>query len=274
MKNDIQYLLLCQNLSETEDSLTGMLNPAGMERAVQTAMTENSEMLLTVLKVCLFHDDFTDANQNSKVDAILDAAAAVRQFTGENGICARTSDNTFMILHKGERSYCDAFADMLCAFLTQHKKYLKNYGMDSFVCCTVCGSDFTEMEEQCSSIIQQKENEIRSKQQLLNYSLMLETRNYIYLNPIHKLSIDEVCKKHSYSIGHLRVMYKECFGISFNQDCIFGRTAMAKYLLCLSDMHISDVSRSCGYHDDKYFIRQFQVVSGFSPSAYRSLFQR
>lgn len=274
MKSDIQYLILCQNLSETKDSLTGMLNYNGIERAFQAAITENSNMFLTVLRVCLFHDDFTDVNRNQKIDSLLDAAEAVRRFTGESGICGRISDNTFMILHRGNPSYCDVFSDLLSSFVIQHKKYLKNYGMDSFVCCTVNGSVLSEMETECNRILDEKQKAIRVRHQIMNYPLMLETRNYIYLNPTYKLSIDEVCKKHSYSVGHLRAMYKDCFDISFNQDCISGRIAMAKYLLCLTDMHVSEVSKSCGYHDNKYFIRQFQIVSGFSPNTYRELFQR
>lgn len=100
---------------------------------------------------------------------------------------------------------------------------------------------------------------------------MLSIRNYIYLNPVHKISISDVCKIHSYSVGHLRAMYKDCFDISFNQDCINGRISMAKYLLCLTDMPVSEISKSCGYNDNKYFIRQFHQITGVSSHIYKEL---
>jgi AraC-like DNA-binding protein len=99
---------------------------------------------------------------------------------------------------------------------------------------------------------------------------MLEIRNIIYLNPDEDISADDICRQFSYSPGYMRAAYKNCFGISFHQDCINSRLSMAKYLLATTNMTIAAIADKCGYCDQKYFIRQFLTGTGITPNQYRT----
>lgn len=276
MKNDIQYLMQCQNLSETKDSLTGLKNRNGMERAYPAARSAADKLCFTALRICLFHDEFTDLDKRNKVTSILNAADAVKCFGGTESLCGRTDDHTFVVLMPRKEADKPCCSDQLTALLIRHKAYLQHYGMDSFVCETVevqPAESFADLYERTCNLLEQRRNEIRQRRTTPNYALMLQMRNLIYRNPTQVPPVSDFCKQYAYSIGHLRVLYKACFGISFHQDCICGKIAMARCLLCCSDRSVSDIAAYCGYHDNKYFFRQFQIVTGLSATRYRAVFQ-
>jgi AraC-like DNA-binding protein len=205
---------------------------------------------------------------------ILDAAEAVRQF-GSNyeSACGRTRDNYFDCYIKAPGASPDFLADKLTSILMQHKIYIENYGMDSFICLTFkCNGDesYQEIEDLCLPAYINQLEIMRQRKQNYHYKKMLEIRNFIYLHPQETFSTEEICTRYSFSPGYLRVTYKKCFGVSFYQDCINSRIAMAKYLLCTTNLHISTVAEQCGYTDSKYFMRQFINCTGITPNQYRS----
>ena len=102
-----------------------------------------------------------------------------------------------------------------------------------------------------------------------HYEQMLEIRNSIYLNPKKPPSTDEICRKYTFSPGHLRTIYKKCFKVSFHQDCIRSRISLAKYLLYTTNIPIASVADQCGSEDDKYFLRQFQNCIGMTPKQFK-----
>ena len=55
LKNDIRYLLSCQNISEYKDTLTGLYNLNGMKRVYSSAeYTEGKSLSLIMLRINLF----------------------------------------------------------------------------------------------------------------------------------------------------------------------------------------------------------------------------
>ena len=90
---------------------------------------------------------------------------------------------------------------------------------------------------------------------------------------IDELRRDEVlCRELNIGIAHFRHVYKNFFGISFNQDCIASRAALAKFLLFTTSFDVNTIAAKCGYSDEKYFMRLFQKNTSFTPSQYRKLF--
>ena len=169
------------------------------------------------------------------------------------------------------------FDEHLGALLLGHRAYFEHYGTDSFLSATVnvhAGECFTDLFSRACDALEQKLNRARRKRATPGYSLMLRIRNSIYMNPTEELSIEHFCKQYAYSAGHIRAMYRECFEISFHRDCICSRITMAKNLLCLSEISVSEISKLCGYNDSKYFFRQFRLVTGLSATQYRELFRR
>lgn len=273
MKNDIQYLTKCQNLSGQRDSLTNLYNAKGMESVYRSLKrTGNTDFTYVLLKICIFENAFPNVDQ--KISAILDAAEAVKEFCGSKDICERISDTVFACFVYGKGSNTELLADRLSSIFLQRKDYIKNYGMDSYLCLAVqCDQDSTR-----SKLLAFSTSHLDAKLKLLSenrslpyYQEMLQIRNTIYIAPEKTVSMESICQAHAFSCGHLRVLYKNCFGISIHQDCIRARIAKAKYLLCTTDQNVRHIAEQCGYQDEKYFLRQFSKITGYTPKQYRYL---
>ncbi|MGN0647758.1 MAG: substrate-binding domain-containing protein [Oscillospiraceae bacterium] len=272
IKNDIRYLTQCQNLSESRDSLTGFYNESGMEKHYYAALSgsENAFVQLSMLKTCLFGDELDTVV--SKTAAISEMADAVKQFCGTDGICARIGEDIFICMtHKPEAT--DAMlTDKLQAFVMQHPAYLRTYGTDSFVCCTVsCSRDtaYSDAIALCRNQTDALAAEIAQRRNQLNYDIMLQIRNAIYADPKTPHDTEDVCQQYSYSPGYLRALYKKSFVVSFYKDCIHQKITKAKYLLCTTNLNITQIAKQCGYDDSKYFLRQFLSATGITPHQYR-----
>ncbi len=269
MKNDIKYLTQCQNLSEKRDTLTGMFNENGLRGVYQSSYSNDSNAVLVVMKVCLAVDGFSD--MDDKIEAIVDAAEAVRQFCGNQENCGRVNDNTFVCIIR-EECEPETAADKLCSVLIQHKVYMEKFGTDSFVCSAVRCEErsYTELYEKCC---EQIEIQLKSSENMKNqphYSEMLKIRSYIYMNPQESYEPEKLRKLYPYSAGHLRELYKKCFGVSIHQDCISARISRAKYYLTATPMNMAEIAEKCGYVDSKYFLRQFMSSVGMTPGRYRN----
>lgn len=270
MKNDIRYLTACQNLSEQHDSMTSMYNEIGVRNAFHTS--DKNNLYMVMLKICLFDKDFTAINENEKIYAILDAAEGVKQFSGDNNICSRIDNNTFICLIKsnsGEKF----LTELLSSIIYQHTSYMNKYGIDSFVCssCKCESKEFDELSEICQNDIMH-EIEIISKRKCNKYyDEMAELRRYIYMNPNETFQTESLHKKFEGSIGHLQVIYKQCFFESFHQDCISARIAKARFILAVTKMSVQETAFECGYSDNKYFMRQFLNETGITANQFRNV---
>lgn len=259
MKNDIQYLTQCQSLSNQYDPLTHLYHEKGMEIAYRSLKNKNdTEFIFVLLKICIFHHAFSNTEHN--VTAILDAADALKTFCGSHNICGRINDTVFACFVNNSQAKADLVADKLISILIQKKRYIKNYGMDSFIClATPCDNNSTcsELLEFATSHLELKRNALLERHILPHYEKMLKIRNTIYMSPEEDHSIDHICNIYSYSSGHFRTLYKKCFNVSFHQDCINSRIHKAKFLLCTTNLHVKEIAQKCGYNDEKYFLRQF-----------------
>ncbi|MGN0575631.1 MAG: substrate-binding domain-containing protein [Ruminococcus sp.] len=269
MKNDIRYLTACQNLSELHDSLTAMYNEMGIHKAFITAEKDNLYMVM--LKICLFDEEFSAVNESEKVYAVLDTAEAVKQFCSKHNICARTDNNTFLCLVKGQNKE-KFLTQLMSSILCQHTSYIDKYGIDSFVCTAVsCGEkSFRELIYNCSELVKKEISSLSVRRRDKLYRELSELRNYIYMNPSMTFETDKLHEMFSGSSGHLRAVYKRCFGISFHQDCINARIAKARYLLSTTTLTVQETAFECGYSDTKYFMRQFVQETGITANQFRN----
>jgi transcriptional regulator GlxA family with amidase domain len=67
--------------------------------------------------------------------------------------------------------------------------------------------------------------------------------------------------------------YKKHFGMTFIEDLVKSRVSYAKMLLSTTNMNITDISVSSGYHSYVHFARQFKEQTGYTPSEYRKMAQ-
>ncbi len=273
MKNDIQYLSKCQNLSEQRDTLTGMFNSQGIKKAYNSAVVHgDKELYMVLLKVCLFEESSSQLSNDKRIDAILDASKAISKFCGNHDVCGRISDNTFICLVQSNASP-DTLSDCLASILIQHRKYMENFGMDSFICTAEKCSDssFADIIRICSEKADRLISSISERRLTSHYNQLSEIRNYVYMNPIETFDTTELHKRFSGSTGYFRSIYKQCFGSSFHKDCISARIAKAKYQLSTTTLSVMEISEKCGYLDSKYFLRQFSASAGMTPIQFRNL---
>lgn len=269
LKNDIRYLLSCQSVSEYRDTLTGLYNAKGFERAFQSASAQDEKILYCVtLRIFPDANTIRYAELSQKTDALLAAARAVRKLCGEDA-AAHLQEDTFACLIQ---SHADGelLCDLLGALLLQESAFLRYAGTDSFVCTAI------PCEEQSVQAVLGKGNDRmeESKQQILvrrnhrKYDQLAAVRNLIYASPEITFEQDRNI------IGNeqhdaFRVNYKRCFGISFHQDCIAARITRAKALLAVTDLSISEIAEQIGYLDQKYFYRQFSAAAGMTAVQFR-----
>lgn len=270
MKNDIRYLTSCQNLSEQRDTLTGMYNASGLEKAYNSAVIHgNKELYFIMLRIGL-SESGVSSNADDRIKAILDASRALDEFCGNHDICGRINNNTLICVV--QRNAAPALlANCVSSILLQHKKYMEFYGSDSFVCVAekCSGIAYKDIYETCSAEADVKAKQLEEKKLISHYREMAEIRSYVYSNPTETFDSESLHDLFPGSTGYLRSVFKQCFGISFHKDCIIARIAKAKYYLSTTTLNVIEISEKCGYLDSKYFLRQFSMVVGMTPIQYR-----
>ena len=270
MKNDIQYLTQCQNLSDLRDTLTGMYNETGMRKAYHTIDISKNDSTLVMLRIGISTAGFYELN--GKIPAIMDAAEAVKQFCGSSDVCRRVNDNTFACIIQGDVEE-ELLENRLNSIMLQHNVYIEQYGLDSFVLAAVKCTEksYTKMIGICSELLAQRQCDQMEMRMRPHYEDMLSIRNYIYSNPQDSFESEKLQKLYPYSAGHLREVYKKCFGVSIHKDCINARMAKATYCLMVTTLSMAEIAEQCGYVDSKYFLRQFLATVGVTPNQYRNM---
>ena len=128
------------------------------------------------------------------------------------------------------------------------------------------------LEQLCSEVTDKSEQDmavLSERKTMQHYSGLLDIHSSVMKAPEKAPALAQAAKRLCVSEGYFRAVYKQCFGISYNQDCINARVMKACYLLTTTAMSIYAVAVSCGYEDEKYFARQFRQSTGRSPMQYR-----
>lgn len=274
MKNDIQYLSQCVNLSETHDIMTDMYNERGFKSAYDSFIKKSagSQVHFILLKVCISDNTFSKTGSGEKISAIIAAADSIKKLCS---ICGRINDNTFAGIIKKDIPDSSIISEMLYSIIIRNKKYINSYGTDSFVCTShICNCENSYHDEYANALdfIENKVKIIAERHTFAYYKKMIEIKNNIYIQP-EKYFDSELSELSQYSKGHLRAVYKNCFGVNLYQDFINSRICLAEYLLFSSELNINEISMKCGYQDCKYFMRQFHNITGCTPNQFRKLFR-
>lgn len=89
----------------------------------------------------------------------------------------------------------------------------------------------------------------------------------------HTASGDHNIHEHAHKMGvsesYFQHLYRDFFGISFQQDLIRLRIDYAKYIMTTTDLTLEQIAEVCGYTNEVHFYRQFKKQMGITPSKYR-----
>ena len=103
-----------------------------------------------------------------------------------------------------------------------------------------------------------------------HYPDFLAIRKEIYLSPEKCRSVEEVCRSIYLSRSYFQHLYKRYFAVSYVNDVINARIALAKKLLLNTSLPIWEIAENCGYKTPSHFTKQFGCVVGVSPDKFRS----
>ncbi len=105
------------------------------------------------------------------------------------------------------------------------------------------------------------------------YSKLRDVRVSIQSSMYDNYSAAFFAKKLGISLSHFQHLYKQFFGVSFQQDSISMRINYAKDLLETTDLSMDIISEQCGYKNTVHFYRQFKATVGQTPANYRKHFR-
>lgn len=279
MRNDINLLLECRNLSEFHDSATGLYNKAGLMHELGMASkqcSEDDKLLVVLIRTSLFNNDIRIDEQYTAVRIDTELAENFRRLAyNSNEFLAKISDKLYAFAAVGNYNDDNAelIIDKINAVICHSPLYIQNCGIDSSVCAASISSaayaDIDGIIRNLSEKITDKIRQLSEKREDPQYCTFLNTRSQMYLEPNNDWDAQKICRDYHLSYGHFRATYKELFDISFHKDLIASRITYAKYLLITTSVSLSAIAYKCGYDDEKYFMRQFRQLTGFTPNNYR-----
>lgn len=281
MRNDINTLLECHNLSEFHDSTTRLYNSAGLTNELNIALKRcsgNDTMLIVLIRTGLFYDNIRIDELHTSVRIDTELSDNFRHITNDsNEFLARISDKLYAFAAVGNYNEQSAalITDKINSIISHSPMYLSSCGIDSTVCTwAVVSADKADAAGVIDSLNKEISGKIRilsEKRENPQYCTFLNMRSMMYASPEKEWDAQQLCRDFHLSYGHFRAVYKSLFGISFHKDVIESRISYAKYLLITTSVSLSAIAYKCGYEDEKYFMRQFRQLTGTTPNKYRDV---
>jgi two-component system, response regulator YesN len=99
--------------------------------------------------------------------------------------------------------------------------------------------------------------------------LMAEAKEYIRTHYSMDFGIEDIASALGISSSYFSLLFKQQFGETFVEYVTKHRMELAKSMLLLSDKSITDIGKSVGYTERRYFTKVFQKFTGEIPSEFR-----
>lgn len=100
--------------------------------------------------------------------------------------------------------------------------------------------------------------------------LMGKIVDYIDHHSNEKLLLTDIAEKENLNLYYLSHLFKNSFGMPFQEYLSRVRCEKARKQLILTDLSLLDICLGCGFSDPKYFNRDFRRLYGVTPKQYRN----
>ncbi len=100
-------------------------------------------------------------------------------------------------------------------------------------------------------------------------ALMHTAKEYIHKHIAKDMGIDELADYLGISGSYFSLLFKQHYGCTFLEYVTAERIELAKSLLLITDKSVTEIARSIGYLERRYFNKVFQKLTGELPSEYR-----
>lgn len=101
------------------------------------------------------------------------------------------------------------------------------------------------------------------------HHIVRKVRTYVSQHLCDSFSLSEMAHELHYNPSYLSRVFKSECSEGINEYINRARIEMAQNLLLNSEMKIYEISDRVGFHDIRYFTRQFSAFTGENPSEYR-----
>lgn len=92
---------------------------------------------------------------------------------------------------------------------------------------------------------------------------------YIESHLSYDLAAEEVANYLNISLSYFSTIFKQYYGVTFIEYVTGARIERAKSMLTMTKKSISDIAKTVGYNERRYFNKVFQKREGMLPSEYR-----
>ncbi|MBP0966725.1 MAG: helix-turn-helix domain-containing protein, partial [Oscillospiraceae bacterium] len=276
MKNDIQSLLACQNLSEYHDTLTGLYNRKGFSHALHLEIGKTKPSVFCIcLQIGLRHDCLALESKLPESAAAKSLAKILHLIGSEKLVSARISDQRYVIAAVNlPKEMQRVLTDRLHALLLQNTDCFRINGSCGYAVVTHETAEYqssTALLQATENAMEEQLMHLQSISQNPHYTAFCTARDLVYAHDKPVQDIAVLCRSFSFSEGHFRRIYKSMFGLSFHQDIIRRRVLHSIALLITTELDLSAVCQRCGYENYSYFMSQFHAFTGMTPNQYRRI---
>ncbi|TXK74454.1 helix-turn-helix transcriptional regulator [Paenibacillus sp. N3.4] len=98
---------------------------------------------------------------------------------------------------------------------------------------------------------------------------MAAAKEYIRTHYSNDFGIEDIASSLRISSSYFSLLFKQHFSETFVEYVTKHRMELAKSMLLLSDKSITDIGKSVGYSERRYFTKVFQKFTGEIPSEFR-----
>ncbi len=98
---------------------------------------------------------------------------------------------------------------------------------------------------------------------------LIKPISYIEKHYMEPISLETLAKEANLSSRQLTRLFHKAYHTSPGNYLLQFRIQKAKTILNYSELSICDTAYQCGFNDSNYFSRQFQKLTGYTPTQYR-----
>ncbi len=100
--------------------------------------------------------------------------------------------------------------------------------------------------------------------------VVVSVSEWIKSNYCKQFTVSELADKFGYQADYLSSLFRKSTGVSIVRYTNDIRIKAAKNLLLNYDVTIKEAAFSCGFSDEKYFMKKFKQYEGITPTQYRN----
>ena len=275
IKSALSHAVLNNNKALLYDSLTGLFSRSGVEKefSEHLAAEEKNCTLdcITIELVGIKRIYYRSGEENcSRITAAF--ASALKECTRENEICGMWSAQTLCIITRLKDRVNEIYSELHSKVKEGRFSEGGNFNVDfSIGLFTFNTSENIDLGEAMykSTVNKIISYNIPESSENPQFEKLCMLRSKIKKDPAFHWNISEIADSLYLSKSYLQKIYKSFFNKSIIEEMIEFRIEKAKKLLNETDLTVTEISKQCGYSSYNYFVRQFRLSEGISPSEYR-----